>query len=330
MNLYCRVDEAKRIHRKVEQPKPRLIVIAGPTAVGKTALALEMAESFGGEIVNADSMQVYRHMDIGTAKPSADERRRITHHLLDLVDPDESFNASLFTESAEPVIRSLHQKGIPIFVVGGTGLYIRALLGGLFSGPAADEELRKTYRAQLAIHGGDYLYNHLKLVDPLAARRIDLHDTARIIRALEVITLTGHSIVEKQAEHAFSDRHYDYLKIGLTMDRNNLFGRIDRRTRAMVEAGLVDEVRRLLQMGYGKDIKPIQSMGYKHIVSHLKGDLSIDEAITLTARDTRRYAKRQETWFRSEPDTVWFLPGDLKMIKENVKRFIRGDDPEIA
>jgi tRNA dimethylallyltransferase len=313
-----------------EQPKPRLIVIAGPTAVGKTAVALELAATFGGEIINADSMQVYRHMDIGTAKPSADERRCVPHHLLDVVDPDESFNAALFTETAEPIIRSLHQIGIPIFVVGGTGLYIRALLGGLFSGPAADEGLRNTYREQLAIHGGDYLYNQLKRVDALAARRIDSHDTARIIRALEVITLTGHSIVDRQAEHAFSDRRYDYLKIGLKMDRTDLFGRIDRRTRAMVESGLVDEVRRLLQMGCREDIKPMQSMGYKHVVSHLNRDLSLDEAIGLTARDTRRYAKRQETWFRAEPDMVWVLPGDLKMIKKTIERFIRGDDPEIT
>ena len=314
----------------LEQPKPRLIIIAGPTAVGKTALALELAATFGGEIINADSMQVFRHMDIGTAKPSMDERRRVPHHLLDVVDPDEPFNAALFTETAGPIIRSLHQKGIPIFVVGGTGLYIRALLGGLFSGPAADEGLRNGYRAQQAIHGGDYLYEQLGRVDALAARRIDSHDTARIIRALEVKALTGHSIVDKQAEHGFADRRYDYLKIGLTIDRADLFDRIDRRTRAMVEAGLVDEVRRLLEMGYGEDLKPLQSMGYKHIVSYLKGDVAREDAIGLTARDTRRNAKRPETWFRTDPDIAWVLPGDFGEIKKTVERFIRGDSPEIT
>jgi len=309
---------------------PRLIIIVGPTAVGKTDLALSLARDLGGEIISADSMQVYRHMDIGTAKPSAAQRQLVRHHLLDVVNPDEPFNAALFVEAAAPVIRSLHEQGRPILIVGGTGLYIRALLGGLFAGPAADEDLRSHYRRQKASRGPDYLYRELTRVDERAAARIDPNDSVRIIRALEVMTLTGRSIVEGQAEHGFRDRSYEYIKIGLTVDRQVLYERIDERTRRMVEEGLVDEVRHLFDLGYGEDLKPLQSMGYRHAVSHLQGRITLGEVTRMTARDTRHYAKRQGTWFRAESDVVWFFNNESERIAEYAERFLEGGNREIA
>ena len=314
----------------VDTTLPRLIVIVGPTAVGKTALALTLAEQLGGEIISADSMQVYRHMDIGTAKPAAGERARVRHHLLDVVEPDEPFNAARFVDLAAPIIRALHEKKKPILIVGGTGLYIRALLGGLFLGPAADEELRNHYRRQMDRHGREHLHRELERIDCLAARRIYPHDAVRVIRALEVMTLTGRSIVESQAEHGFLDRAYQYLKIGLTIERPALYEKIDERTRAMVEAGLGDEVRGLLALGYGEDLKPMQSMGYKHILPYLKGSIDLEEAVRLTARDTRRYAKRQQTWFGADAEVEWHTPNESGRIAEIIRHFLARDSPEFA
>ena len=311
-------------------PFPRIMIIAGPTAVGKTALALELAEDLGGEIISADSMQVYRHMNIGTAKPSLAERSRIQHHLLDVVDPDESFNAARFAATAASVIHALHAKRTPILIVGGTGLYLRALLGGLFPGPAADEDLRRYYREQQNIHGPGYLHRELARIDDLAARQLAPGDTVRIIRALEVMSLTGRSIVASQREHHFRDHHYDCLKIGLKMDRPSLYKRIEDRTQGMVNAGLVAEVRRLLAMGYGAGIKPMQSLGYKHVLSFLGGRIDLDEAIRLTARDTRRYAKRQETWFRADGEMIWYSPNESKEIRDRARRFLAGGNLETA
>ena len=305
-----------------EMQKPRLVIIVGATAVGKTDLALALAQNLGGEIISADSMQVYRHMDIGTAKPSTDQRARVRHHLLDVANPDEPFNAARFVETATPVIRALREKGTPILVVGGTGLYIRALLGGLFPGPAADEDLRRRYRAQQEAQGPDYLYGELQRIDELAARRINPHDTVRIIRALEVMALTGRSIVEKQAQHGFSDRPYDYIEFGLQMDRRCLYERIERRTREMMNSGLVAEVERLLGMGYGEDLRPMQTMGYKHIIAYIRGRITLDEAIRLTARDTRRYAKRQGTWFGTDAEIQWHSSKEFDRLYELTRRFL--------
>ena len=309
---------------------PKLIVVAGPTAVGKTDLAMKLAGVIGGEIISADSMQVYRHMDIGTAKPSLQEREQIPHYLIDIVNPDEAFNAARFTESAGNVIQALHSRSTPILIVGGTGLYIRALLGGLFDGPNADDELRRTYHLQKEKFGPDYLYEMLERIDGKAAQRIDRRDTVRIIRALEVMELTGRSIVEQQEAHGFAESRYKYIKIGLFMDRSTLNERVERRTQAMFEAGLVEEVRQLIAFGYGEDLKPMQSLGYKHVVLYLKGQISLDEAIARTTRDTRRYAKRQGTWFRAETDIEWFSPNDFKKIHDMTRRFLDGGDLDFA
>jgi tRNA dimethylallyltransferase len=302
--------------------KPRLIVLAGPTGIGKTELALHLAAAAGGEIISADAMQVYRLMDIGTAKPTARQRALVRHHLLDVVDPDEPFNASLFIKHAQPVIEAMHAQRKPVFVVGGTGLYIRALLGGLFAGPEADETLRASYREALSAHGPACLYAELKRKDQQAARRIHPHDVVRIMRALEVFELSGESIVEKHRQHHFGGRRYDCLKIGLKLERQSLFDRIGQRIDQMMAGGFVEEVRRLLAMGYAETLKPMQSLGYRHIVRYLKGLNDLPEAVHAIKGDTRRYAKRQMTWFGSDREMIWFRPDDRDAIAKTVASFL--------
>lgn len=306
----------------IADPKPRLIVIAGPTGVGKTELTLQLAAISGGEIISADAMQVYRFMDIGTAKPTVEQRLRVKHHMLDVVAPDEPFNAALFIQQAQPVIEALHTECKPIFVVGGTGLYIRALLGGLFTGPRADETLRASYRAVLTAHGPACLYEELRKKDEEAARHINPKDAVRIMRALEVIEISGKSIVEQHRRHHFGERRYDYLKIGLTMERQPLFDRIGQRTDQMIEEGLVEEVRRLLAMGYAASLKPMQSLGYRHIVGYLEGLHDLPAAIAAIKHDTRRYAKRQMTWFGSDREMIWFRTDDRDDVTKTVVSFL--------
>ena len=303
-------------------PKPPLIILAGPTGVGKTELAIQLATAFGGEIISADAMQVYRFMDIGTAKPTMPQRSKVNHHLLDVVDPDAPFNAALFIKWAQPVIGDLYQRQKPIFVVGGTGLYIRALLGGLFDGPEADEALRASYREALSVHGKAYLYEKLKNQDEQAARRINPNDAVRIVRALEVLEISGQSIVEQHRHHHFGERCYDYLKIGLMMERQPLFDRIAQRTDQMMAEGFVEEVRHLLAMGYAGSLKPMQSLGYKHIVRYLEGLHDLPTTIQAIKRDTRHYAKRQMTWFGSDQEITWFSPEDRDRIAQTVASFL--------
>jgi tRNA dimethylallyltransferase len=301
--------------------KPRIVIILGPTAVGKTDLSLELASSFGGEIVSADSMQVYRHLDIGTSKPTRQERDRVPHHLIDIIDPDEEFNAALFRGLADGIIGKLQGKKA-IFVVGGTGLYVRALIGGLIDGPDTDEGLRKSYRDELEREDPEALYERLRELDPRAADRIHPHDTVRIIRALEIAELTGEPISEKQGQHGFREARYDYLKLGLYRDREELYRRIDDRAAQMVEAGLVDETSKILGMGYNENIRPLQSLGYKYIIQYIKNEMTLQEAMKLMQRDTRHYARRQMTWFRGEGDIVWYHPDEAAPLKERIDSFL--------
>jgi tRNA dimethylallyltransferase len=298
--------------------KPRLIVILGPTSVGKTAAAISLAVQSGGEIISADSMQVYRLLDIGTAKPTLEEQSLVKHHLIDVVNPDEQFNAAMFSRLAEETIGKLNDKGKPIYVVGGTGLYIKALLGGLFEGPDADEGLRKLYRQELKQFGKAHLYEKLKDRDEQAAAQIDRNDIPRIVRALEVMDLCGISIVEKQKAHRFGDNRYDFAKIGLMMERTELYKRIDQRTDKMIADGLVDEVKELLSMGYHETLKPMQALGYKHIVKLIKGSCNLADAIRMIKRDTRHFAKRQMTWFGADREIEWFAPSDLDAVRRKI------------
>ena len=302
--------------------KLRLIIIAGPTGVGKTDIAIQLAREYSGEIISADSMQVYRYMDIGTAKPSPAERLLVRHHLIDVVDPDESFNAALFISKARNIIHELCILKKTVFVIGGTGLYIRALLGGLFDGPDANEGLRASYRRELARHGKTYLHEKLKSFDKKAAWNINPKDTVRIIRALEVFETSGQSITEKQETHRFNERPYETLRIGLVREREILFERIDQRADQMIEDGFTREVQSLLDRGYDGTLKPMQSIGYKHMVHYIQGICSLQEAVRLMKRDTRHYAKRQMTWFGTDREMTWFFPGDFDALREKVDAFL--------
>lgn len=299
--------------------KPLLIIIAGPTGVGKTDVAIRLAAERCGEIISADSMQVYRFMDIGTAKPTCEQRSMVRHHLIDIVNPDQPFNASLFIRHAEDVIAGLHNRQTPIFVVGGTGLYIRALLGGLFEGPGADETLRSYFKDIAEKQGKERLHELLRSKDEKAAGAIDPRDVSRMVRALEVIELTGVSIVDMQRDHRFRDMKYRSIKLGIRMDRERLYERIDLRVDRMLEEGFTAEVKALHERGYAPDLKPLQSLGYKHMGSHLRGGCSFDEAVRLMKRDTRHYAKRQMTWFAADGEMEWFSYDDADSMRRRIE-----------
>ncbi len=309
---------------ETQDSNPSLIVITGPTGVGKTGLAIRLAEKFDGEIVSADSMQVYRYLDIGTAKPSLEEQARVPHHLIDVVNPNEEFNAAMFAEQADAAINSLRERGKSVFVVGGTGLYLDALLGGLLDAPGADGRLRDSYRQEAARHGKGYLYERLKGIDPAAAVGIHPNDLVRTIRALEVMEQTGQSIVAIQGEHRFGNNPYDCIKIGLTVDRDLLYDRINSRVERMMTDGLVEEGERLLEMGYDEEALPLQAMTYRNVISYIRGNQSLQDMVRLIKRDTRHYARRQLTWFRRDSAIKWFAPQDENMISRAVKSRVLG------
>ena len=292
----------------------------GPTAVGKTAVALDLAEGLGAEIVNADSMQLYRQLDIGTAKPTPAERARVRHHLVDLADPDESYDAARYIREGRAVIADLHGRGIPPLVVGGTGLYIKALLTGLFHQEETVHAVRPRLARELADHGLPTLWARLEALDPATARRLAPGDTYRILRALEVVEATGRPLSAWQAAHHFQDCPYETLKIGLNLPREELYRRIEARVELMLAQGWLEEVRTLWHR-YSPEIKPLQALGYRHLVAVLEGRLSLEEATEQTKQETRRYAKRQLTWFRADPEVRWFAPSQLEEMCLLVRNF---------
>jgi len=303
--------------------KPKIVVILGPTAVGKSKIALELAQTINAEIINADSQQVYRYMDIGTEKPSQADRELVRHHVIDVVNPDEEFNVAMFCQLATADVTDIKSRGRHVIVCGGTGLYIKAFTRGLFVGPAQDAGVRADLKAELEAHGLDFLYNRLTLVDPVATSWIHPNDQQRIIRALEVYELTGKPMSEWQKAHGFGERPYEALTIGLDRERAELYDRINRRCEKMAEAGLLDEVASLVDNAYGLDLKPLRSVGYRHMGLVLKNEMSLDEALELMKRDTRRLAKRQLTWFRGEDGIQWHHPNDKEKIVAAVQRFLR-------
>lgn len=301
--------------------KVPLVIICSPTATGKTELAISLALEFGGEIISADSLQVYRYLDIGTAKPTREQRRSVKHHLIDVVDPDEEFNAAIFSEQARVIIEDLSKQDKPVFVVGGTGLYIRALLAGIINTPQIDENIRNYYRHLCELHGKEYLFGLLQQKDTDAARRINPHDSVRVIRALEVLEQTGESISAKQKKHSFANCPYKTYKIGLKLDREELKQRITQRTKKMIIAGLLDEVKSILDQGYSEKLKPLQSLGYKQVIEFIQGKYDWGNAMHLINRDTWHYAKRQLTWFAADKEINWFNPDFSGEIKKNVENF---------
>ena len=283
----------------------RVGFLVGPTGVGKSAVALQLAEALNAEIVNADSRQVYRAMDIGTAKPDARDRARVPHHLVDLRTPAEPLDVAQFTALARAAIGEIAARGRNPLVVGGSGLYLRVLRGGIFPGPPASPTIRRELEALAAERGVEYLRARLAEVDPEAAARIGYRDLYRIVRALEVFQLTGRPISDHQREHRFAARAYATLTIGLGMERKRLCEAINRRFDAMIAQGLVEEVRALLAAGYDPGAPPLSTVGYRQIVSALRGESALTEAIETAKRETRRLAKRQLTWFRADPEIVW-------------------------
>ncbi|WP_333649222.1 tRNA (adenosine(37)-N6)-dimethylallyltransferase MiaA [Candidatus Binatus sp.] len=282
--------------------------IVGPTGAGKSALAMVLAERLNCEIINADSRQFYRGMDLGTAKPSAQDRRRVPHHLIDVRSPDESLDVAEFAQIAGAAIEEIAARGRNPLVVGGSGLYLRVIRGGIFSGPAASAEIRDRLAKIAAERGVAELHRDLRAIDPEAANRIGVNDLYRIVRAIEVFELTGENISAHQRRHRFADNGYDTLTVGVEVERKKLYEAIDRRFDAMIAAGLVREVRGLIDAGYSPERPPLSTIGYKQIAAHLRGEIALADAIAQAKQESRRLAKRQITWFRREPEIVWLDP----------------------
>jgi tRNA dimethylallyltransferase len=301
--------------------RPQVVIIAGPTATGKTALAVELAVRCNAEIVGADSRQVYRYLDIGTAKPTREERAVVPHHLLDVVNPDERFDTARFRTLALTAIQDILGRGKQVFVVGGTGLYLRALTRGLFPGPAADPALRARLQTRERHEGRGALHRWLGSVDPDAAARLHPNDTVRLIRALEVFLLTGTPLSHWQQVHGFRERPFSTFMVGLVSEREALAHRIAQRCRHMIANGLVDEVRGLWEQGYGPELPPLQTIGYAQIGEMLRGRCSLEEALERMAKETRHLAKRQLTWLRAEREVRWFAPSQKPEIAVAIDRF---------
>jgi tRNA dimethylallyltransferase len=289
--------------------KPKLVAVVGPTGTGKSGLALKLAEKLGGEIISADSVQVYRGFDIGTAKVSPAERRKVPHHLIDILGPEEDYSAASFRNQADRIIHRLEEKGKAIFVVGGTGLYLKVLSRGLFHGPGGDPDMRDSLRQKAKGEGEGYLHRELERVDPETASRLHPHDTFRVLRALEVYHHSRKPLSQFQKEHGFRESPYEVLKIGLCDNRQELYRRIESRVDSMIEKGWLKEVQDLLSQGISPRAKPMQSLGYKRLISFLAGEIDWVRAVNLIKQDTRRYAKRQITWFKADPDIHWFSSG---------------------
>ena len=299
-----------------------IIAIVGPTASGKSDLALSLAERFNGEIVNYDSIQIFRGLDIGSAKPSLAERARVPHHLIDIREPGDLFTAGDYQREGRDVLEELRQRGRVPVLVGGTGLYLRALTEGLFQGPTRSTHWRERFEVIAEQRGREYLHRLLQRLDRDAAGRIAARDKPKIIRALEVRLETGKPLTEHlKKEPRRPLKGFAICTIGLDPPREECYRRIDLRVERMFEAGLVDEVRSLVARGVPADAKPLGAIGYRHVLANLDNSCAWDDTIRMIQRDTRRYAKRQLTWFRRLSDTTWFGgPGDNKEIKEQVHR----------
>jgi len=282
----------------------RLIAIVGPTASGKSALALSVAAAHGGEIVSCDSLQVYRGLDVGSAKPGPEERGAVTHHLLDVVDPDQDFSAALYARLAREAVRDVTTRGRLPIVAGGTGLYLRALLRGLFAGPARDWDLRRRLETVAARRGDAALHRLLARVDPVAAARIHARDRVRVVRALEVFRASGRRLSAHHETGTDALEGYRWLIVGLAPPRDLLRRAVEARTAAMLAAGLVEETRGLLERYPGQP-RPLHAIGYRQAAAVVRGTQTVEEAQRDMVKDTMRYAKRQMTWFRHQEDVRW-------------------------
>ena len=282
----------------------KVLFIIGPTAVGKTALSLSLAEDQGSEIVSADSRQVYKFMDIGTAKPSPEEMARVKHHFIDIRQPDQYYSAGEYGREARAQIADLHNRGVVPIVVGGSGFYIQALVDGLFAPKISDPEIKQKWRDKVRDLGQDAVFNYLKQVDPVSANRLHPNDTQRIVRALEVYELSGKPISDfKKGEETPAD--FNPVFIGLTRRRETLYKRIEQRVESMIEAGLIDEVKGLRDRGWGTELNALKTVGYQEVYDFFAGELTFDEMVERIKINSRRYAKRQLTWFRRDVRVHW-------------------------
>lgn len=298
----------------------KIVIICGPTCSGKTAIAISLAKNLGGEIVSADSQQIYVGADIGTAKPGQSEMGGVAHHLIDIVPPSEQFSAAMFVKFADAAIGNIvHDKNIP-FVVGGTGLYIKALCHGIMKSPEVDPKVRNRLLNLKNKMGLGHLYDILREKDRATAERVKPGDTQRIIRALEVIETSGRPISELRKEHGFCHKRYEYIKIGMDVDREELYERINKRVDLMIANGFETEVKEIVKK-YGRDAPALKAVGYKEIAA-LDGAPLDNVTIELIKQKTRNYAKRQLTWFRADKEIKWFKKGKMKEMEELVRSFI--------
>lgn len=326
--------------------KKPLIVLTGPTAVGKTALSIALAKAVNGSIISADSMQVYKHMDIGSAKIMPEEMDGVKHYLVDEFEPDEEFHVARFTERAKECLEEIYAEGKVPVLVGGTGFYIQAVLYDIdFSKQDADGEYREELEKLAQEKGAEYLHSMLREVDPESAEAIHANNSKRVIRALEFYHLTGTKISDHNETERQKESPYNFAYFVLTDDRAKLYERIDKRVDIMLEKGLVEEVKNLKNMGYHREMVSMQGLGYKEILDYLDGKITLEEAIYIIKRETRHFAKRQLTWFRREHDVIWFdkqeyndseeaiLTGMLHILEEkkiiscksNITKYIGGD-----
>ncbi len=305
---------------------PPILVLVGPTAIGKTALSFEIARRFNCEIVSVDSMQVYRYMDIGTAKASGADQAAIPHHLIDIIDPDEQYDAARFVDDATAAIHLIHNNDKLPLLTGGTGLYLKALTEGLFAGPPVGREVRDDLKEVMQRNGPAALHRQLALCDPASAARIHGNDRQRILRALEIYHATGIPWSEHlriQAEKRGQGPWLNMLQIGLTCDRQILYKRINERCRQMIDGGLEQEIYDLFDRGFGKELPALNAIGYRHMINYIEKIWNIEETLSNLARDTRRYAKRQYTWFHGMPTIEWYQAAATEQILERLSGWLR-------
>jgi len=305
----------------------RIIVIVGPTCTGKTNLSLKLAQLIPSEIISADSRQFFKFLDIGTAKPTKEQIKNTPHHLIDFLNPSDRYDASMFEKDAEKIIEEIFRRANTPIVVGGSGLYIKALIDGIFDSSENDEEYRKELLQKRKEFGNEFLYEELKKVDPVSAEKMLPQNWKRVIRALEVYHTTGQPIWKHhQKQSSSKEKNYTFKQFGLNWERALLYENINRRVDLMIEYGLIDEVKNILEMGYDKNLNSLNTVGYKEIIQHLKGEISLERAIELIKRNTRHYAKRQITWFRKDERIHWFdvkVLADLNCIAEEILRGIK-------
>ncbi|KAF5053806.1 tRNA dimethylallyltransferase [bioreactor metagenome] len=298
----------------------KIIVIVGPTAVGKTYVSIELAKKLGTEIISADSMQIYKGMDVGTAKIKTEEMQGIKHHMIDLVYPDENYSVSDFKREAEKNIDEIISRGKVPVIVGGSGLYVNSLIYDLdFSNAKSNEKLRDYYTYYHKEHGEDALYEKLKKIDPESAEKIHKNNVKRVIRALEVYDLTGRKFSETNTDIRKKSSKYDFILIGLSMDRKILYERINQRVDKMINEGLVEEVKSLLDKGFEKNLISMQAIGYKEIIEFLEGNITFEEAVNILKQNTRHFAKRQFTWFLKDENVKWFDIEDVNKIDASLE-----------